>query len=147
MPARPWPRIALSADRGLAYLDSSALVKLVIDEPESAALERHLGKGTALATSLIALVEVTRATALANPAPEVREETALLLDSCILVDVTDVVVRVAARLASRAVRTLDALHLASAMRVEPDELIAYDRRLVAAARDSGLPVASPGATA
>jgi uncharacterized protein len=91
-------------------------------------------------------VEVSRATALANPAPEVRDETALLLDSCILVDVTDAVVRVEARLASRAVRTLDALHLASAMRVEPDELVAYDQRLLAAARDSGLRAASPGAT-
>jgi predicted nucleic acid-binding protein len=120
-------------------------VKLVIEEPESEALERHVAGGPALATSRIALVEVTRATALANPAPEVREETALLLDSCILIDLTDALLRAAAGLASRSMRTLDALHLASALRIEADELVAYDQRLLAAAVERGLAVASPGA--
>jgi predicted nucleic acid-binding protein len=146
VPVRRSRRIALSVDRGLAYADSSALVKLVIDEPESDALERHLVDGPVLATSRIALVEVSRATALANPAPEVAEETMLLLESCILVDVTDPLLRAAARLSSRSVRTLDALHLASALRIEADELLAYDQRLVAAATERGLAVTSPGAT-
>jgi predicted nucleic acid-binding protein len=98
-----------------------------------------------LATSRIALVEVPRATALANPAPEVQEEAAGLLASCMLIDVTDRVLRAAAGLASRAVRTLDAIHLASALRIEADELVAYDRRLVGAAAERGLAVSSPGA--
>jgi predicted nucleic acid-binding protein len=143
VPARRWQRIALSAEPRLAYADSSALVKLVIEEPESDALERHLRDCPAVATSRIALVEVGRATALANPSSEVREETALLLDSCILIDVTDALLRAAARLASRSVRTLDALHLASALRVEADELVAYDQRLLAAATARGLSVDSP----
>jgi predicted nucleic acid-binding protein len=127
------------------YADSSALVKLVIDEPESAALERHLGQGQLLATSRLALVEVPRATAIANPSSAVRTETERLLGSCLLVDVTDALLRTAAALASATIRTLDAIHLASALRVEPDELVAYDRRLTAAAIERGLDVSSPGA--
>lgn len=120
-------------------------MKLVIEEPESALLERRLGDEPVLATSRIALVEVRRATALANPAPEVREEAERLLASCMLIDVTDGLLRVAAALASAAVRTIDAIHLASAVRIEADELVAYDRRLVAAAAERGLAVSSPGA--
>jgi predicted nucleic acid-binding protein len=120
------------------------LVKLVIDEPESRALQRHLANSPALVTSRIAVVEVTRATALANPAPEVREATELLLDSCLLVEVSPALLREAAGLASRSVRTLDALHLASALRITADELIAYDQRLLTAARACGIGVASPG---
>ncbi len=122
-------------------------MKLVIEEPESASLERHLEGGPVLATSRIALVEVLRATALANPAPEVQEEAERLLASCMLVDVTDGLLRTAAGLASAAVRTLDAIHLASALRVEADELVAYDRRLIAAAAERGLAVSSPAAGA
>ncbi len=122
-------------------------MKLVIEEPESRALEQHLEAGSVLATSRIALVEVRRATALANPAPEVQEEAARLLASCMLIDVTDGLLRDAARLASQAVRTLDAIHLASALRIETDELVAYDRRLLGAAAARGLAVSSPGAGA
>ncbi len=122
-------------------------MKLVIEEPESASLERHLGQQPVLATSRIALVEVQRATALANPAPEVQQEGERLLASCLLVDATDGLLRAAAALASAAVRTLDAIHLASALRIEADELVAYDRRLIEAAAERGLAVSSPGARA
>jgi predicted nucleic acid-binding protein len=120
-------------------------VKLVIDEPESGALARHLQGQPLVATSRIALVEVRRATSLANPAREVREAADRLLASLMLVDLTEALLRVAAGLASASVRTLDAIHLASAFRVEPAELVAYDRRLAAAAVDRGLSVAAPGA--
>lgn len=122
-------------------------MKLVIEEPESAALERHLAGGPRLATSRVALVEVLRATALANPAAEVRSEAERLLSSCMFVEVTDGILRSAAALASATVRTLDAIHLSSALRVEPDELVAYDRRLLDAAAEHGLAVSSPGTTA
>ena len=120
-------------------------MKLVIEEAESAALDRHLSQGQVLATSRIALVEVPRATAIANPAAEVRRETERLLDSYMLIDVSDELLRTAAGLASASIRTLDAIHLASALRIEPDELVAYDRRLVAAGADQGFDVVSPGA--
>ena len=118
-------------------------MKLVIDEPESASLERHLEGSPVLATSRIALVEVLRATAIANPASAVTEEAERLLASCMLVDVTDGLLRTAAGLASSAVRTLDAIHLASALRIEADELVAYDLRLLAAGAERGLSVSSP----
>jgi predicted nucleic acid-binding protein len=60
------------------------------------------------------------------------------------VDVSAALLRSAAALTSESVRTLDAVHLASALRVEADELVAYDRRLLAAAIANGLPVRSPG---
>jgi predicted nucleic acid-binding protein len=98
-------------------------------------------------TSRIALVEVLRATTIANPAPEVRREAERLLGSCLLVDVTDGILRAASRLASASVRTLDAVHLASALRVQPDEVVAYDRRLLEAAAEQRLVISSPGAAA
>ena len=127
------------------YADSSALVKLVVEEPESTALERHLGQRPLVATSRIALVEVPRATAIANPSADVRRETGRLLGSCLLVDVTDALLRFAPDLASASVRTVDAIHLASALRIEADELVAFDLRLAAAATERGLDVSSPGA--
>ena len=90
-------------------------------------------------------MEVPRATSIANPSPEARAEAERLLASCLLVDVTDGVLRVAATLMSRDVRTLDALHLASAQRVDPDAMLVYDRRLQDAARSAGFLVAHPGA--
>ena len=120
-------------------------MKLVVDEQESADLATHLGSDDAvIATSSVALVEVTRATSIANPSPEVRAETARLLESCLLLDVTEPLLRSAAGLASAEVRTLDAIHLASAERVEPDEVLTYDRRLREAARLLGFAVAHPG---
>jgi predicted nucleic acid-binding protein len=129
----------------LVYADSSALVKLVVQEPESAALERHLEDCPVLATSRIALLEVPRAAALANPAAEVQREAERLLASCLLVDVSDVVLRAAGGLVSPGVRTLAAIHIASALRVEPDEFVSYDRHLVSAASEQGLVVTYPGA--
>ena len=120
-------------------------MKLVVDEPESADLTAHLESDDAVvATSSVALVEVTRATSIANPGPEVRTETARLLESCLLVDVSEALLRSAAGLASAEVRTLEAIHLASAQRIEPDEVLTYDRRLREAARLLGFAVAHPG---
>ncbi len=145
MQAKRLRATALSAEQRLLYADSSALVKLVIEEPESAALERHLEDGPLLATSGLALVEVPRATTLANRAADVEEEAERLLASCMLIDVSDGLLRAAARLTARAVRTLDAIHLASALRINADEFVAYDRRLIGAAAEQGLTVSHPGA--
>jgi predicted nucleic acid-binding protein len=119
-------------------------VKLVIDEPESPALEAHLADHPAvLVTSRLAMVEVARATKLANPGEEVQEEVERLLSSCTLVAVSAQLLRASRRLASATVRTLDAIHLASAIHVEADELLAYDHRLLMAASAQGLPVITP----
>jgi predicted nucleic acid-binding protein len=96
-----------------------------------------------LATSRVALVEVLRAVGVANPSPSARREAERLLASCLLVDVEDGLLRVATRVASHEVRTLDAIHLASAQRVQPDEVLAYDERLAKAARGAGFSVSAP----
>jgi predicted nucleic acid-binding protein len=119
-------------------------VKLVIAETESAELESYLATDVVLATSRIALVEVPRATRIANPSEEVDQETRRLLDACLLVDIGDRVLGRAAALASREVRTLDAVHLATALYIDADELVAYDRRLLDAAGVEGLNTVSPG---
>ena len=119
-------------------------MKLVIEEPESIPLEGYLPRDALLATSRIALVEVPRATALANPGEEVRTEAARLLQACALVAVGDRVLRHAAAITSREVRTLDAIHLSTALYIEADELVTYDRRLFAAAEAQGLAAVAPG---
>jgi len=125
-------------------VDSSALLKLVIQEPESADLKNHLAPDVVPATSRLALVEVPRAARIANPSEELQQEAQRLLAACLLVDVSDHVLRSAAPLASREVRTLDAVHLATALYIDADELVAYDRRLLEAAQIQGLQIAAPG---
>jgi predicted nucleic acid-binding protein len=116
----------------------------VIREPESRKLAAYL-KSTphVLATSRIALVEVGRAVSVARPGAQARSEATRLLESCLLVDVREELLRAAARLTSGEVRTLDAIHLASAQRVDADELLAYDRRLAEAGRRLGFVVLAP----
>jgi hypothetical protein len=97
-----------------------------------------------VATSPIAIVEVSCAAMLATPSEEIREEVDMLFASCMLVAVTAQLLRAARDLASATVGTLDAIHLASALRIDADELLAYDRRLLAAAATQGLNVVSPG---
>lgn len=121
-------------------------MKLVIDEPETPDLREHLLDDVLLATSGIALVEVARATEIANPSKEVQHEVRGLLGACLLVDVSRYVLDRAVELASRSVRSLDAIHLASALYIDADELVAYDRRLLSAAAEHGLMVASPGSS-
>jgi uncharacterized protein len=128
----------------LLYLDSSALVKLLIEEPESAALQDHIdAEKSTLVTSRLALVEVPRATAIANNSKEVQHETNRLLDSCLVIDVHNELLNAARRLTSPTIRTLDAIHLATALHVIPDQFIAYDIRLITAAKRYGLPLEYP----
>ena len=122
------------------------MVKLVIEEPERPALRRYLKSSPTLVSSRIALVEVTRAVSIGRPADaEAQGEARRLLESCELLAVSDSLLLGAASLASLRVRTLDAIHLASALRIEADEMISYDRCLTAAAAAEGLATASPGA--
>ncbi len=71
------------------------------------------------------------------------EEANRLISSCLLVAVSSQLLRAARKLTSGTVRTLDAIHLASALRVDADELLAYDPRLLEAAGVHGLRLANP----
>jgi uncharacterized protein len=121
------------------------LVKLVLLEPETHELQRYLaGRNPQLITSRIAVVEVSRAALMSVPTEQTREDVARLLRSCAFVDVTEELLVSASRFASAQLRTLDAIHFATALDVGPDEVIAYDRRLVEAADAAHLRVVSPG---
>jgi predicted nucleic acid-binding protein len=122
------------------YLDSSALVKLVAEEPESAALQLTVGD-EALMSSEIARVEVARA-ARRHAAEEVGRE---LLDRLFEVELTVEILEAAAVAEPPELSSLDAIHLASALEQRDgiDCFVAYDERLLAAAEAAGLAVASP----
>ncbi len=133
----------MSAAPAAAYVDSSALVKLVIPEPESDALRTELARWESHATSAIARVEVVRACARVDErARPIAEHLIAALD---LIAVDDELLEEAARVAPKALRSLDAIHLASAVLVGTalGVVLAYDERLLEAAQAAGLPVAAP----
>ena len=127
------------------YADASALVKLVLREPESKDLIQYLGDPVPrLLTSRLAVVEVTRAAKVARAEADAENEAARVLESCDLLEVTGEILRRAAALSSERLRALDSIHLASVLYLEPDEVLAYDRRLIQSVSAAGIPVATPG---
>jgi predicted nucleic acid-binding protein len=133
----------MSADR-VVYLDSSALVKLVVAEPESPALLRHLGTRPVRLSSSLARVEVVRAVRGVGPAA-VRRARAVLarID---LVQLDDALLDAAADLERDTLRSLDAIHVATALALGEDlaEIVTYDHRMAGAAAALGLAVSAPG---
>lgn len=129
----------------MVYLDSSALVKLVIWEEGSDALAEALLSFPSSVSSALASVEVQRTIRRATPDAEVLARAQQVLAGLILLKLDDAVLRTAAEIPPQALRSLDALHLASALSVGEDleALITYDDRLATAARESGLRVLAP----
>ena len=127
----------------MVYLDSSAIVKLVVNEKESLALRRFLrGHPERIACS-IARTEVLRAVRhLGSPA---IQRARLVLRSLHLVEMDDALLDAAGLLDPRILRSLDAVHLAAVQLVAPalDALVTYDKRMRAAALLLGLSLASP----
>ena len=136
----------MSAD--VVYLDSSAIVKLVIDEPESAALRRHLrsrrtASGSWVASALVR-TEVVRA--VLDLGDEVIDQARTVLSTIHLTAVSDRTLADASILWPAGMRSLDAIHLAAAKRFgsELRELVTYDHRLADAAEEHGIAVSMPG---
>jgi predicted nucleic acid-binding protein len=127
------------------YLDSAALVKLVHAEAESQALRDWLGDRSSLGWVSSVLVEVETVRALARHAPEAVGRLPLILDLMVLAEISPQVRALAQRITPPTVRTLDAIHLATALRMSDQltSLVTYDRRLAAAATAAGLTVDSP----
>ena len=124
-----------------AYLDASALVKLAIDEPETDAVRRFVGQFDQVATSRVGLVE-TRRVVQRTGGDLTRVAEVLASVGPIELDVT--IARSAAGVGPATLKTLDAIHLASALALYAvDVFVTYDERLGAAARAAGLTVASP----
>jgi predicted nucleic acid-binding protein len=131
------------------YLDSSALMKLIRREAESDALSEwlNLRPQHAAVTSELGRVEVLRASTRVNDAVLARARA--VVGDLDLVALDRAVQDVACDVGDPLLRTLDALHLASALLLG-DALatfVAYDQRLVEGARAVGLDVASPGQSA
>ena len=129
----------------MVYADASALVKLVIEEEESGPLMELIGGEQVPASSIVSAVEVPRAVRRAGEPHDAIENARRLVDALELLTLDDEVVsRTWAIYPS--VRSLDAIHLASALTLgsELDAFAAYDRRLQRAARDLGLHVVAPG---
>jgi len=125
------------------YLDSSAIVKLVIAEPESAALRQHLRRRRPLVSSALARTEVLRA--LLGEVPEATARAQALLGHIDLLRINDRVLGTAGALLPAHLRSLDAIHLASALQLgtDLDSLVSYDHRMLDAAHHIGISVASP----
>jgi predicted nucleic acid-binding protein len=128
------------------YLDSSALLKLLHEEPESAALADWLSARADMpvVSSELAKVEVLRACRRVNA--ETLPEARNLLTKLDLVPLTSVVIDDAADVGEVLLRSLDAIHLASAMSLRADlsTFIAYDHRLGDAASAVDLQLHAPG---
>lgn len=125
------------------YLDSSAGAKLLVEEEESAALARHLdtrAAGEPVVSSALLETELRRvAVRLGLGQADVTD----LLSRLVLVDPDRALFTEAGLLPGPGLRSLDALHLATAVRVQATSVIAYDTRLLDAARTLGLQTAAP----
>jgi uncharacterized protein len=126
------------------YVDASALVKLIRSEPETEALVAFLANDSFVLTSRLAQVEVRRAVArIAEPGDD--EHARRVLEGLPLIEVDAAVADVAGSALPVSLRSLDAVHLASALSVrgELDALVTYDVRLADTARGAGLTVVAP----
>lgn len=129
------------------YLDSSAIVKLVLEEPESTLLRRYLygvDEPSRLVSSELVWTEVHRSVARAQleSVPDAEQQ----IRELVLIAVSRSVLQSAGTLEPRELRTLDAIHVASALALgdELTEIITYDRRMQAAATAVGVAWAAPG---
>jgi predicted nucleic acid-binding protein len=129
----------------MIYLDSAAVVKLVHAEAESQALRDWLDERTDTGWTSSSLVEVEAFRALARHAPHSVNRLSLVLDLIDLVDLDPSVRILAQTVRPATVRSLDAIHLATALRVRPQpaSFVTYDKRLADAAEAAGLKVDMP----
>lgn len=132
------------------YLDSSALLKRVIEEPESEQLRvvllSHVTERAVLLSSRLASIEVSRAlrtrfdTGYATAADFVDDAMSGVAEH----PVGDEVISLSQRLNPHRLRPLDAIHVASAMLLDADLLMTYDDRMADAGQRNGLRCAAPG---
>lgn len=126
------------------YLDTSALVKLIVEEAESAELRQWIAvTETALVTSDLSRTEVFRA--IRRAAPTRTVEGRGVLDSLVVLTVTAAIFDAAGRLTPESLRSLDAIHLAAALELGDDleGLVTYDARLAEAAQTNGVVAFGP----
>ena len=137
----------------IVYVDSSALIKRVVAEPESEgldlALAGHVADQDVLVSSSLAWVEVERALRSIVSADlrfDVGESARVAMSGIAERVIGADVVSLARRIEPPVLRTLDAIHLATAVLLDADLVITYDDRLAAAAHRNSLDVAAPAQT-
>jgi predicted nucleic acid-binding protein len=126
----------------LAYVDASAFIKLVLDEPESQAFE---DASRPFEWTSSAILEVEAAVGVRRRQPALVDDVRALLGSVRLIEIDAQVRQVACSLPGPGLRALDAIHLATALSLGErcGAFFAYDDRLIAAARAHGLTVTVP----
>jgi predicted nucleic acid-binding protein len=129
----------------VTYADTSALVKLLVEETESTPLADYLSRAADRTTSSeLTIAELTRTVARAGADSAAAE---LLLRQIDLLSVDETALWRAGRLPSPPgafLRTADAIHLVAAMELGETEFLTYDRRQAQAAADRGFKVVAPG---
>jgi uncharacterized protein len=131
----------------IVYVDTSAAMKLLVEEEESAILAEHLQRriqdGDVLVASLLLHTELHCA---ANRRPEHIEHEAVsqVLSAIALVDIESGDLTTAPLLPGR-LGSADAIHLATALRLNARAIVVYDTELDAASRTAGIDASSPGA--
>lgn len=129
------------SDPSIVYVDTSALGALLVAQPESDALVGWLnGTSAELVSSDLLETELRR---MAVREEREQAEVSALLDGVSIAALDRAVFRSAGLLPMPYLRTLDALHLEAALRLDVDALLTYDKRLEEAARSVGLEVISP----
>ena len=135
----------------LFYADSSALLKLVRDEPESQTLRTFLSDADLVSCELV-LTEIPRAirrAATHDPRLDLDRliaQAGEVVDALGLLPLERGLLLAAGALSEPALRALDAIHVAAAIDLAPvDAFVTYDERQAAAARLAGLRTMSPGA--
>jgi uncharacterized protein len=130
-------------------MDTSALTKLLITEPETRQLRTWLttqtGQGEHAATSALGRVEFMRVVARYGE-PGQAERARYLLDGLDILPLTEPVIALAETIGPTTLRFLDALHLAAAVQIKREltVFVTYDYRLLGGCREVGLTTASPG---
>jgi predicted nucleic acid-binding protein len=132
------------------YVDSSALIKRVVEEPESQAveefLERAVAGGAIVISSALAWVEVTRSLRGHLDDEDPKKIVPLVENALSGVSehpLSEQVVGLARRIGPPALRSLDAIHLAAATLIDADVVVAFDEHLLSAAIGLGFQVDSP----
>jgi predicted nucleic acid-binding protein len=118
-------------------------VKLLLEEDGHAGLREELARWDGYVSSTLLAVESVRACA--RYGPERADDAREWLLGVALLPLDDAVMNAATTLGPASLRSLDALHLATALTIREDvgAFVAYDDRLAAAAADHGLPVVTP----
>lgn len=127
---------------GITYADASALVKLVLDEPDAGPMRHWYVEHERVVSSRIGIIETHRAAARKSPD---RAHVEAILRSVEIVELDPSIAQHAQSAGPATLRTLDAVHLATALVLggDVDAFVTYDDRLADAARLLGLPVVRP----